>query len=651
MSTTIDITDKICQIKEANKAYRCGVPIISDTDYDNLVDEVASAMGKDFESIRNTLTEEKGSVHHPYAMGSLGKIKAYDDESPIKKWIYNHIPDNGDGTEGMFVSSKIDGCSARLTYKNGILVGASTRGDGSDGVDILHKVSMFVDTKIAKTFSGDIRGEITLTRETLEQLSSFNGKTYKNLRNATVGLINSTDASDEEYSFLRFFPYEIMGHTGMTKGEQFKRLKALGFTTALYREFTDIYNSAFNAKDAYDDALMAIYNSFSEEAPFDIDGLVISDLRDDEVFEDQFIPERTVAVKFNQMTAESTLIDIQWRQSKSGKLHPVGIIEPVVLGGAEVVAVTLNNLRYIKELGVKYGCRVNVLKSGDIIPKIVGVSHPNPEIETDIIYPEYCPSCGSELSYDADSLFPMCENEKCVGVLASRILHFLRKLNIKHLSLKTIKKFRLFSISDILNIQPDGSAVKATFIKDLDSRMFGVDKETLLTAFDYDGVSEKIIEKMLGHYGYDSLLNSTAEELKKSLPYGVGDKFIDKFKNGWERCKDDYNRIISDSRYHGQNVVKSKVTAISGILSGKGFVVTGDLKTMGREEFKKTVIENGGVYQSGISKKTAFLVTNDASTGTTKIKKAKDLGVQIINEEKFLNMIQHGNGNSDFSIF
>lgn len=649
-----EITDIICRVKEANKAYRIGEPIMTDTEYDNLVDFLESELGDSFKSIRESLTEESGKVRHPFKMGSLAKIKAFDESASVKDWILNHIPENGDKSEGIFVSSKIDGCSARLSYVNGRLVSASTRGTGDFGVDILHKVSLFVPTKIAHTFTGNIRGEITLTKETFEALSNFTGKAYKNLRNATAGLINAKDASNEEISFLRFFPYEIMGATGMTKSAQYKRLKELGFTTALFKEFTDIYNDAFTSGATYDEALLSIYNEFAEKAPFDMDGLVVSDLNDTDVFEDEFTPSRTVAVKFNQMTGTTTLIGVAWNTSKAGKLCPTGIVDMVGIGGSDVTAVTLNNIEYIKELGLRNGCSVTVLKSGDVIPKIVGVSHPNPSIETDIEYPKFCPSCGKPLDYTVDKLFPMCVNAECDGILFNKIIHFLEQLDIKHVKMKMLKKFNIRHISDLINLKPDDGAVKEKFVRDIYNKMFGADKETLLTAFDYNGVSSLIIEKMLAHYGYDTLLNSTEEELKKSMPYGVGEKFIEKFVNGWNAARNDYTSIISDDRYHGQNTPSKKTVVVSGVLNGKGFVVTGDLKTMSRDEFKKMVVSNGGVYQSGISKRTSYLVTNDSSTGTMKIKKAKDLGVEIIDEQRFLNMVQHGNSsasNSNFSIF
>jgi DNA ligase (NAD+) len=642
-----DIASLVNSIKEANQLYRIGNPRISDTEYDNLVDLLRSEIGEDrFEEFRKTLTEKLGKIKHPYAMGSLEKIKAFDDSCSIKDWILKHIPDNGDGSEGIFVSSKIDGCSARVTYANGKLIGCSTRGNGEYGVDIFSKAILFIPTELDSKFSGDIRGEITLTHETFEELQKYTGEEYKNLRNTTAGLINAKNSHDDTaISFLRFFPYEIMGDNGFTKKEQFSKLKKLGFTTALYVELTDIYNDTVSS---YDDALLNVYNKFLVEAPYDIDGLVVSDLNDTEVFENKFIPLNTVAVKFNQLTATSTLINIEWNISKNGDLRPVGMIEPVNLGGAEVSAVTLNNLNYIKEYGLKYGCSVTILKSGDIIPKLVSVSHPNVDCEQDIDYPQICPSCGSALEYSEDCLYPHCPNKMCDEILYNKILHFLKHLEIKHLSLKTIEKFDLKSISDIMNLKNDGGAVKSKFIKDVDSKMFGADKAALLMAFDYNGVSSLIIEKMIAHYGYDKLLSSTADELKKDMPYGVGEKFIDKFINGYSEIKDEYQAILNDSRYHGNDVSHSTENAvIDGVLKGQGFVVTGSLKKMNRKQFQNIVIANGGKYCSSITKATNYLVTNE-TTMTTKMKKALLSGVKIINEEEFNNLLHQGD---NFSIF
>lgn len=654
-NSKIEVSSLISKIRDANESYRLGNPFISDTEYDNMVDELKSKVDLEtFESIRTSLMEEPGKVLHPYVMGSLDKIKAFDQSASVSDWIEKHVTNTGESNDGIFISSKIDGCSARLSYKNGILIGASTRGNAEYGEDILSKAVLFVPTTLDGAFSGEIRGEITLTHETFEELSEHTGKEYKNLRNSTVGLVNSKFSSDEEISFLRFFAYEIMGDTGLSKKEQFEKLKKLGFDTALSVELTDIFNSYANnsVKDALDKALLSIYNDFVEKAPFDIDGLVIADLNNSHVFENAKIPEQTVAVKFNQLTATTRLIDVAWNVSKSGRLSPVGIIEMVNLGGSEITNATLNNIRFIKELGMTIGCEVTILKSGDIIPKVVGVSHPHPENEIEIKYPKVCPSCRHELSYDEEPLlFPMCRNPECDGIAHNKILHFLRQLGIKNVSLKTIAKFGLKNVSDLIELKPDGGVVKSKFFNDINNLMFGASKENLLAAFDYDGVSSKIIFKMLSHYGYDKLVNSTYDELSEKFPYGVGAKFMKKFCDGYHKIKTVYERILSDERYHGQSA-KSSISSgnvVGGALGGKGFVVTGALSTMTRDNFKMMVVQNGGVYQSSVNKKTSYLVCNDRSSATTKIKKAYDLGVEVIDENKFLAMVR--DGTDGFAIF
>lgn len=647
MHDQLQIASEAKRIRDANSAYRRGTPIMDDREYDDLVDSFRDAIGETaFSEFRTTLAEDPGKVRHPYAMGSLEKIKAFDGTCPIKGWIERNVANNGDGSEGLFVSSKIDGCSARVTYSDGRLIGCSTRGDGRYGVDILDKAVSFMPTELQSKFTGDIRGEITLTHDTLEDLKEFTGEDYKNIRNATAGLINSKQSSDDgKAAFLRFFPYEIMGCFGMTKREQFAKLRRLGFTTALHAELTDIYDSRIAS---YDDAMLAIYNRFSEEAPYDIDGLVVTDLNDTLAFEDEFIPKRTVAVKFNQMTATTRLIGIEWNVSKNGDLRPVGIVEPVCLGGAQVSAVTLNNIRFIKEHGLRYGCAVTVLKSGDIIPKIVGESHPDPSSEAEIEYPSECPSCGSALKYTFECLYPHCPNTGCDGIVHGKVLHFLKQLGIKHLSLKTIAKFGLNGVRDIMAIEDDGGAVKRRFIKDVYDRMFGADRETLLSAFDYDGVSSLIIGKMLAHYGYDRLLVSCAEELKADMPHGVGEKFIDKFVCGYAAVKDDYQSILSDPRYHGESKPLSKKETVSdGVLGGKGFAVTGSLGSMSRKQFEATIRMNGGRFCSSVTKATDYLVTNETAM-TSKRKKASELGVKVIDESGFLGLVKKGD---EVSIF
>lgn len=649
------ISSLINKLRDANDAYRKGSPIMSDTEYDDILDEFRGMVDEDtYSKVRNSLMEEGGSVKHPYVMGSLDKIKAFDSSASIIEWVMKHVINTGDETDGLFVSSKIDGCSARVTYKNGCLVGASTRGDGFSGVDILQKALLFIPNTIDSSFSGDIRGEITLTNETFAELKECTGSEYKNIRNATVGLVNSKEHSDEEISFLRFFAYEIMGDNEHTKKEQFSLLRKMGFETALSTTLTNVFAFEMQpdgGKEAIDHALLSIYDKFAATAPFDMDGLVVTDINNSKTSENVKIPEFTVAVKFNQLTAKSRLIDVIWNVSKSGRLSPVGVIEPVELGGSTISNVTLNNLRFIfQEMGLKLGCRVTILKSGDIIPAVVGVEHDDPNGEVPIVVPLRCPSCGQPLSIEDDGLYPMCTNADCDDVVHSKILHFLKQLDIKNVSLKTISKFNLRKISDLLNIQDNGGLVKTKFCVDINKKMFGASKRDILCAFDYDGISSKILDKMIEHYGFDKLLEHNYEELSKNFPYGVGEKMLRKFCDKFETIQQDYYSIVNDARYYGVNAASStSIPVDGGILSGKGFVVTGNLKTMSRDEFKMSVTRNGGRYQSSVTKKTDYLVCNDLSTATSKIKKAEEMGVSVINEEKYLSMIK--DGSDGFAMF
>ena len=647
-----ELSEMIERLRDANEAYRRGSPIMSDTEYDNLLDKFREiAEPSAYDSVRASLMEPGGEIKHPYVMGSLDKIKAFDKSASILDWIEKNVVNMDDMPNGIFVSSKIDGCSARLTYSNGCLVGAATRGDGFNGFDILTKALLFAPIKLNSAFSGDIRGEVTLTKETFEELKEAIGQDYRNIRNTTAGLINSKDHSDEEISFLRFFAYEIMGDNEHTKKEQFSILNKLGFDTALHTELTDIFalENTGTENECIDQALLKIYNEFAERAPFDIDGLVVTDINNSHTSENVKIPESTIAVKFNQMTAKSTLIDVAWNVSKSGRLSPVGIIEPVDIGGSTISNATLNNLHFIRDMGLTLGCVVTILKSGDIIPKVVGVEHINPSIEVEIALPSKCPSCGNVLHYSEDALFPICTNSDCDDIVYSKILHFLKQLKIKNVSLKTIAKFHLRKIADLLHLSEDGGLVKTKFRADINRLMFGGSRRDILCAFDYDGVSSKIIDRMIAHYGFDRLLTHDYEELSKDFPYGVGEKMLRRFCEGFSEVKNDYNAIVNDPRYYGGSEVVVETASVDGPLHGKGFVVTGALESMSRDEFKMSVAKNGGKYQSSVSKKTDYLVCNDESSATTKVSKAKSLGVQVINESKYLSMIR--DGLDGFSLF
>ena len=356
------------KIVEANKAYRSGNPIMSDQEYDDLLDSLRDNMtAQAYEEFIATLNEggiEKnadGKVKHPFIMGSLEKLKAEEPEV-VKKWIKENIKVD------MSVSAKVDGISSRAFYRNGKLISLTTRGDGYYGMDITSKAKYIkglpqVLPRFYDDFTGSIRGELVIMREDFEDIKDK----YANPRNACAGIMNRKDGdkkfNPDELRRVSFVPYSILGNQ-YAKEEQFGFLEDVGFEFA--------WNVLIPKKDIGDDIVDWLFKTAQQELPYETDGLVICD--SEWRNEDKYRPDGCKAFKINQSAGVTKIIGFDWgTPSANGKFTPVALLEPIQLAGTTVKRVTCNNITWMEKMGVEIGKTVKVLKSGEIIPKMIEV--------------------------------------------------------------------------------------------------------------------------------------------------------------------------------------------------------------------------------------------------------------------------------------
>ena len=618
----MDIEDKIL---EANKAYRLGQPIMTDQEFDTLVEKFQSQVSEEeFDEFRNSLNEgfiDSGNkVKHKYIAGSLNKLK-YEEPKNIKKFI-------GKAVRGkLHVSAKVDGLSGIAKYVGGKLVQLATRGDGSQGEDISDKAICikFLPQKISEKEELYIRGELVILTEDFKNVEGTAS------RNVVAGLINRKDWSVKDIGNVSFIAYTVLGPK-YTKSEQFKLLEADGFKTAWHDELdAEIWQSEDIAEKLFDLA----NQSFEYEA----DGLVLSDTEYKN--EDKYRPNLQAAFKTNLQTFETRLIDIDWgTPSKDGFLCPVASLEPVEVNGALISKCTLHNLDFIAAKDVKIGSKVSIVRSGNVIPKLISVIESD-ENCVDVEYPKTCPCCGTKLVREGVNL--RCTNKNCRDQVLFQVMYFIKKLDVKRCSTASLENFGIYTFDDLLAFKPEARLkMQTSLYSELLDKVFTRSKKELLAALNFKGIGETTINKIVDTFGYDNVSN---KKFEGTLPSGIQDLTFQKFLDGLDDNLAIVEKIAADSRYK----VKEAVPKVAKQTNGMSVCFTGKLNTMGRAEASKLAIAAGYEVLGGVSKKLTYLVSNDIESGSSKNRKAAELGTKIITEEEFLAMVKKNKAESDVS--
>ena len=618
----MDIKDKIL---EANKAYRLGQPIMTDQEFDILVEKFQSQVSEEeFDEFRDSLNEgfiDAGNkVKHKYVAGSLNKIK-YEEPKNIKKFI-------GKAVKGkLHVSAKVDGLSGIAKYVDGKLVQLATRGDGSQGEDISDKGSYikFLPQTISEKEELYVRGELVILTEDFKNVEGTAS------RNVVAGLINRKDWSAKDIGNVSFIAYTVLGPK-YTKSEQFKLLEVDGFKTAWHDELdAEIWQSEDIAEKLFDLA--------NQGFEYEADGLVLSDTEYKN--EDKYRPNLQAAFKTNLQTFETRLIDIDWgTPSKDGFLCPVASLEPVEVNGAFIGKCTLHNLDFIAAKGVKIGSKVSIVRSGDVIPKLISVLESD-ENCVDVEYPKTCPCCGTKLVREGVNL--RCTNKNCRDQVLFQVMYFIKKLDVKRCSTASLKNFGIYTFDDLLAFKPEARLkMQTSLYSELLDKVFTRSKQELLAALNFKGIGETTINKLVDAFGYDNVVNKVFEG---TLPIGIQDLTFQKFLDGLDDNLAIVEKIAADSRYKG----RAAAPKVAKQTNGMSVCFTGKLNTMGRTEASKLAIVAGYEVLGGVSKKLTYLVTNDTGSGSSKNRKAAELGTKIITEEEFLAMVKKNKAESDVS--
>ncbi len=637
------------------KYYENDEPEIEDFEYDRLLHELIAIEEKYPELITaDSPTHRVGGkadgqftpVEHLVPMESLQDGFSFDDV-----YAFDTRVKSADSNPVYVVEPKIDGLSVSLEYENGVLTRASTRGDGRVGEDVTANIRTIrnVPLKINTTLPLlEVRGEVYMPREIFLELTTeqeLNGeKTFKNPRNAAAGSLRQKNPQITAKRKLDIFVFNIQRIEGKelsSHKESLDYLGSLGFKTVPF------YKRCISIDEA-----IAEINRIGENRgtlPFDIDGAVIKvdDFASREILGSTAkFPKWALAFKYPPEEKETTLLDVEINVGRTGVLTPTGIFEPTLLAGTTVSRATLHNQDFIDEKGICIGDRVIIRKAGDIIPEVLSVvSHGENAVPYKI--PDVCPSCGGKVTREKDEAALRCCNPDCPSQLLRNLIHFCSRdaMDIEGMGtavldtlvneglIKTAADIYTLRKEDIASIERMGEKSAQNLI-DAAEKSKSNDLSRLIYALGIRHIGQKTASLLSEKFGtMEKVMNATTEEIEEIEGFGriMAENVTDFFSHEESR------ELIERLRELGLNMESQKEIK-DNRFEGKTFVLTGTLSQFTRSEATAIIESFGGKASGSVSKKTSYVLAGEDAG--SKLKKANDLGVTVISEEMFSEMIK-----------
>ena len=637
------------------KYYENDEPEIEDFEYDRLLHELIAIEEKYPETVTaDSPTHRVGGkadtqftpVEHIVPMESLQDGFGEDDVLAFDQRVRSIIPN-----PRYIVEPKIDGLSVSLEYENGLLVRGSTRGDGKVGEDVtanirtIRNIPLKIDTDLPVL---EVRGEVYMPREVFVALTTeqeLNGeKTFKNPRNAAAGSLrqkNPKITSKRKLDIFTFNIQRIEGKELTSHKESLDFIKALGFNTVPF------YTSCNSIEEVLTE--IARIGEIRGTLPFDIDGAVIKvdDFAQREALgSTSKFPKWALAYKYPPEEKETTLLDIEINVGRTGVLTPTGIFEPTLLAGTTVSRATLHNQDFIDEKGICIGDRVIIRKAGDIIPEVLCVvSHGENAVPYRI--PDVCPSCGGKVTREEGEAALRCCNPDCPNQLLRNLIHFCSRdaMDIEGMGTAVLETFvnegMIKTAADIYNLDREKIAsIERMGEKSADNLIAAAEKSKgndlarLIYALGIRHIGQKAGALLSEKFGtMDALMNATAEEIAEIEGFGlIMAKSVEEFFSHEES-----RQLIADLKAVDVNM-ESQKQIVDMRFESKTFVLTGTLSMYKRSEAEKIIESFGGKASGSVSKKTSYVLAGEDAG--SKLKKANDLGVTVISEEEFAEMIK-----------
>ena len=633
-------------------------PQISDTEYDTLYKQLEKLVENHPEYIlENSPTQRVGDrvldefekITHKVPMLSLSNTFSTEDLRDFDSRISNLVPDH---SVEYICELKIDGLAISIKYEDGRLVSAATRGDGSVGEDVTENIkTIFSIPKVLKdnrTF--EVRGEVYLPRKSFELLNSEresnNEVLFANPRNAAAGSLRQLDSKITAKRRLSAFIYSIVGDDSIVSQEN-------ALNTA--KEYNLPVNPNFKLCKSIDEVIDYInyWTEHKKNLPYDIDGIVIkvnSYSTQEEVGYTQKSPRWATAYKFPEEELATKLLDVELSVGRTGIITPVAILDPIVISGSTVSKASLHNKDIIEELDIHIGDIVVVKKAGEIIPKVVRVVRElRTEGSTKYTMPNTCPSCGQQTYTKENDPFTRCKNPDCPDQNIRRIIHFASRdaLNIEGLGDKVVTTLYekgiiahtidLFSLEREKLISLDRMGEKS--VDNLLSAIENSKQSTLdkvIFALGILNVGKKA-EKILAekYLNLSNLMNATLDELVNLDDVGqiTAESILD-YLSDENNIKfiNDLIKVGMNPQYEVQEV------NTDNIFAGKTVVLTGKLVELTRNEAKEYLEKYGAKVTGSVTSKTDLVIAGEKAG--SKLAKAEQLGIRVINEEEFANMVR-----------
>lgn len=639
----------IGRLQEAAKAYyQENREIMSNLEYDRLYDELQKLeaetgvvlAGSPSLTVGYEAVDELPKESHERPMLSLDKTK---DKEALKNFI---------GSQKTLLSWKLDGLTIVLTYRGGELDKAVTRGNGVIGEVVTNNARVFVNLPLKVPYQGELilRGEALITYSDFEEINRTIPEAearYKNPRNLCSGSVRQLDNRITAARKVRFYAFGLVKADGVdfknSREKQMEWLKGQGFETVPYHMVT--------AKDV--DREIAWFEQQIVHNDFPSDGLVA--LYDDIAYGDSLgstskFPRNSYAFKWADEIRQTRLLEIEWSPSRTGLINPIAVFEPVELEGTTVSRASVHNISILKELELGAGDEISVYKANMIIPQIAE----NITRSGFKDLPECCPACGEKTRIQKDREVEVlcCPNPDCPAKAIKSFTLFVSRdaLNIDGLSEATLEKWIgrgfLHDFADIFELgryRKEIVSMEGFGEKSFENLMESIEKARhttlprLIYGLGIPNVGAANAKLLCRRFGYDLQRIEMAKEEELCEIEGVGEVIAKAVTSYFSRPK---NREILEHLKKHLLLEKPQEEAAQS-LSGKTFVITGNVRHFeNRSQLKAEIEKYGGKVTGSVSKKTDYLINNDKTSSSAKNQKAQELGVAVISEEDFLEMLK-----------